>query len=78
GLRAIGARQDLELSQKAIEFFGPDGPSTDRNARHMQLAKVVKDDDEVFSPLESEFYEDKEDREVLLMRYIVEHEADFR
>lgn len=78
GLQAMGAHQDASLVQKAVDFFGPHGPSTDRDMRHRQLAKLVKDNDDVFSPLEKVFYENKDDREVLLMRYITEHEADFR
>lgn len=42
-----------------------------------QLARVVKKNDEIFSPLEEVFYDDKEDREELLLRFIIEHASDF-
>lgn len=78
GLRAIGASANAELVRKAVAFFGEDGPSTDRVQRHRQLAKVARKHDEPFSHLAKEFYKDHEDREVLLLRYMIAYDADFR
>lgn len=78
GLEAIGARRNHRLMQQVIGRFGPAGPSRDRDRRHHQLAKVVKQDTEFFSPVETEFYEDEEDREVLLMLYVAAHSECFR
>ena len=64
GLGAIGVDGNLALIRQAISMFG-------------QLARVVKKNDEIFSPLEEVFYDDKEDREELLLRFIIEHASDF-
>ncbi len=77
GLHAIGAASDLMLLQQAADMFGPDGPSVDDDERHRQLSRIVKKDDELFSPIEDVFFKDKEDREVQLNRYIIQHAADF-
>ncbi len=80
GLHAIGAHETLRLLIQATSFFGQDGPSTDRDVRTEQLAKLVndKDDDNLFGGLETEFYEDRDDREALLLKFVAEHAQDFR
>lgn len=77
GLEAIRATLDLVLFQNAIALFGPNGPSTNATKRHRELARIVKKDDEVFSLPEDKFYKDEQDREVLLLRYMISHSTDF-
>jgi len=77
GLDAIGAIEDLALFRQATAMFGSNGPSTDDDRRHRELARVVENNDDIFSPLEEQFYKDEQDREVLLLRYIIAHPSDF-
>jgi len=74
GLKAIGATSDLELLQEAIAALGS---SSDDLQRNDELARVVGEDDALFPRLEDRFYKDEQDREVLLLRYIMAHPNDF-
>ena len=78
GLAAIGAAGDGRLFKKVLTQFRPDSPSVDRRTRHEQVATIAAKEDRPFEQLESEFYEDKEDREVLLTQYMLKHVEDFR
>lgn len=78
GLSTIGAHADRALLEQALAKFGPDGPSVARAERHRQLARIVKKDDEAFKSIEDDFYKDPDEREVLLLRYIIAHAEDFR
>jgi HEAT repeat protein len=78
GLAEIGAAATRDLLQQATDHFGPDGPSTDRDVRHRQLAQLMKKKDKAFRSIEDAFYKDEDDREVLLLRYIVKHAQDFK
>lgn len=77
GLKAIGAARDRELLQKAVCMFGKKTPSTNTEKRHKQLAAIMQDDFEIFEDLEEEFYEDKQDREIQLLRFIASCPEDF-
>lgn len=77
GIAAIGASADLRLFQEVLSKFGDKVPSTDGNTRHRQLAKAVKGNDGVFSSIESAFYENKDDREVRLLKYMIRYPSDF-
>ena len=78
GLEAIGATNEVGLVQRAVGLFGPDKPSVDGQQRHQQLARVIKRNDKVLDPIDQDFYKEADDREVLLLRYIIAHAADFR
>jgi hypothetical protein len=78
GLAAIGAGGDCALLKQALAKFGQDGPSVNGLERHHQLARIARSEDEPFDSIEDEFYEDKDDRDVLLLRYIIRHADDFK
>jgi hypothetical protein len=78
GLVAIGAAVDKDLFDQAVGLFGPDLPSEDQETRHEQVAKIANRDEEAFSFVEGPFYKDQNDREVLLLNYILKHADDFR
>lgn len=76
-LKEIGAEKDHALLKRAAAIVGPEGPSNIDDDRHLQLSRVSKTDMRIFSPLEAAFYQDERDREVLLLRYIIQHPSDF-
>lgn len=78
GLVAIGATADKDLFDQALKLFGPDLPSEDQDLRHEQVAEIANQDEDLFSVVEGPFYEDKNDREVLLLNYMLNHADDFR
>ena len=78
GLDAIGARSDEALFKQALQVFGTEEPSADRRIRNQQIAKAANRLEHPFDEIESTFYEDKEDREVLLLLYMIEHASDFK
>ncbi len=78
GLRTIGADRDVEILEQAIAKFGSAQPSTDSLVRHRQLSRIAGRKVDVFNVLESEFFADAQDREVLLMRYVIQHSTDFK
>lgn len=78
GLEAIGAASDLAMFKAAIARFGKIPPDQDDDKRHHQLAAIENADDGAFSAFDDAFYKDPDAREVLLMRFIVKHAADFQ
>jgi Domain of unknown function (DUF4375)/HEAT repeats len=77
GLDAIGAESDKRIFKEALKLFGSDTPSVDRRARHEQVSAIAENGDRPFEELESEFYKDNADREVLLLHYMLKHVEDF-
>lgn len=79
GLEAIRAGRDLALLKKAVALFGEEPPDRDDMKRHEQLAAFWNEtNDDPFDSLDSEFYRDPDGREILLMRFIVQHATDFK
>jgi hypothetical protein len=78
GLAAIGADRDKQLLEEVLRLFGTRLPSEVRYERHHQVSAIVKRDDRPFEDAESRFYEDENDREVLLHKYILVHVHEFR
>ncbi len=78
GLRAIGAAADTQALQEAIAIFGATNPSTSQDQRHSQLARIIRKNDKVFDALDSRFYEDKDAREALLLRYVTLNASHFK
>ena len=78
GLEVIGATRDLQLVQRVVALFGAEGPNVDQNARSVRLAALVKQSEEVFDDYETALYGDPDEREVLLLKYVAQHAADFR
>jgi hypothetical protein len=78
GLRAIGGDGDAAVFEKALARFPNSRPSSVRSERHAQTAAIARHSDDPFAKEEKAFYEDSQDREVLLQRYILKCAADFR
>lgn len=77
GLKAMGAQREHASFETVIARFGANGPSRDRDQRHEQLAALVRADAKPFEGITDNVFETHDDIEVLLMRYIVAHRADF-
>jgi Domain of unknown function (DUF4375) len=72
-LRAIGAERIAAIVTQANAVFGPDGPSSDRNARQAQLFLVAPPKSEAPGPweaLDSAFYAYPDDIAKLLEAYL--------
>lgn len=76
-LQAIGAPRNLSIAKRALQLYGkPASLGADDRAR--QLARVTRDgEDNPWEALEDEFYENPEDLDTLLLRFIAEHPAEF-
>ncbi|MGD2107948.1 MAG: DUF4375 domain-containing protein [Phycisphaerae bacterium] len=74
GFERIGAGTDLALLRQACTAFEAGGPSSDHAEREHQLRQCEAFPDD----LDESFFEDRDGREVLLIRYIARHAADFR
>lgn len=77
GLDAIGASGDKRLFERALNLFGSELPSEDRGRRHEQVAAIADGEDRPFEAVESAFYEDEGDREVLLLKYMLKNVNEF-
>jgi HEAT repeat protein len=78
GLTAIGAEGDRTLFDEALKLFGSEQPGEDGYKRHQQVAAIAKSSDRPFESIEKAFYEDKDDREVRLLIYVLKNIDDFR
>lgn len=78
GYKAMGFRVGLEVLEKALAKFGPDGPSVDRNSRQKQLSKLYQRDDSTFDDLDSRYYKSGEVLDVYLTRFVLENPESFR
>lgn len=76
-LEAIGAPKNLSIARRALQLYGkPASLSADDRAR--QLARVTRDgEDNPWQALEDEFYENPEDLDALVLRYIAGRPAEF-
>lgn len=78
GLQAIGATSDFARFKQAVARFGSTPPDVNDDTRHHQLAAIENESDGAFSSFDDAFYDDPDAREILLMRFIVQHAADFK
>lgn len=78
GLRAIGAKSDVQILQEALDMFEHSNPSTHNEQRHSQLAQIIRKDEKAFDGLNSRFYDDKDVREALLLRYVSANSQHFK
>ncbi|HJQ81055.1 MAG TPA: DUF4375 domain-containing protein [Lacipirellulaceae bacterium] len=78
GFSAIGGATDQKLLEEAVIRFGPQPPSEDRDNRHRQVARLARGSNRPFESIERRFYEDADDREVLLLNFILQHANEFR
>jgi HEAT repeat protein len=78
GLEAMESKERLAIFREALAKFGERGPSTNRDERMTQLAKLAKANDKLFGDLDSRYYASKEVIEVMAMRYVLKHPEAFR
>lgn len=78
GLEAMGFQERLDVLKEAIALFGADGPSDDREKRHIQLSKLYKKNDAIFDELESRYYGSSEVVEVVATRFVLANPDSFR
>lgn len=78
GFEATGSKERLALLRQAIEFFGPAGPSEDREKRQLELSRIYKKNDGVFEELESRYYKSSENVDVLTTRFVLANPDHFR
>jgi HEAT repeat protein len=77
GLRAIGAAKRSAILLQALQLFGEDGPSTDNETRHEQLAAFSKRLDLELDSLNSQYYQCDENIDVLLSSYALANREHF-
>jgi len=78
GLQAMGSKDRLAIFQEAIAKFGKVGPATDRTQRTEQLSTLITQNEKLFEPLETRYFESKEVLEVLTAKYVIQNAADFK
>ena len=76
--QVMGMKERGAVLKAATAVFGPDGPSTNREARQEQLAKLYRNNDSAFDELNSQYYDTKEIIDVCAYRYVLEHPDGFR
>lgn len=69
-LRRIGADHTAGLVERAMEPFGPGGPSRDWEERGKQLDEVQKSADSLWMELADAFYEYQDDLTGLMRSYV--------
>jgi hypothetical protein len=77
GLRTIRLAAAAAVVTEATALFGKDGPSSDRETRQKQLAKLVRRDEHLFDALNKRYYKSAEGLRVQLMRFILQHRDAF-
>lgn len=77
GLEAMDFKQRSAILHEAIEKFGTNKPSADREVRQEQLAKLARKDDKLFDALNTRYYESTEVLDVLVNAYVIEHAKAF-
>jgi hypothetical protein len=77
GLETVGALKRQEILQKAVDLFGPTGPSLDDDERHEQLAGFSAKQDDKLEELDDRYYECEEDVEVMLQMFAIQQQSDF-
>jgi len=78
GFEAMGMKGRLAILKEATALFGNEGPSTNREIRQDQLAKLYRKNDSAFAALDSRYYDSSEIIEVWSYRYVFEHPEGFK
>jgi len=77
GLQAIGASKRAAILAEVVNLFGPSGPSTDREERQRQLARMSPKQDAHIDQSDQDYYGCDENVSVLLARYTIENPSHF-
>lgn len=78
GLDEMHHTLGAQTLRAAVKKFGFRKPSTDSDQRQEQLARIFRKDEDVFSALETAYYDAPERQAVLMARYMVKYPDDFR
>jgi hypothetical protein len=76
-LKAVQAAEIEEILHEAVAVFGPDGPSADDDARHRQLARFSKGQNEALRSLDGRYYKCRQNLEGLLLLFAIDHKDHF-
>ncbi|VTR94950.1 pf14300 domain protein : PBS lyase HEAT domain protein repeat-containing protein OS=Planctomyces limnophilus (strain ATCC 43296 / DSM 3776 / IFAM 1008 / 290) GN=Plim_2746 PE=4 SV=1: DUF4375 [Gemmata massiliana] len=74
----IGSLGHAAIVRRAVALFGKQGPATDREERHDQLAKMSAKQDAEMNQLATEYYDVPEDVTVKLTNFANQHAEHFR
>lgn len=77
GLNAMGATKRATILSQTLELFGANGPSTENDTRHEQIAAFSKRQDSKLDSLDSQYYECNENIDVLLSAYALANKKHF-
>ncbi len=78
GLKAMNAPARAAILQKALEVFGPSGPPEDRGRRRDIVYDELTDaQNDLLRDLDQRYYDGKENVELLLALYAVDHKEAF-
>ncbi len=78
GLKAMGLEDRVALFQRSLDYFGSQGPSSDRKTRQTQFSKIYRKHEADFKKLDSQYYDSKESIEVGLMRFVIQNAPKFQ
>jgi hypothetical protein len=78
GLDAMELKERALIFREAIAKFGDKGPSTNRDARQEELARLIRNNEEAFEDQDKRYYAAKEVIEVAKTRYVIQDADLFR
>ena len=78
GLEALGFTARLAILREAVQRFGADAPSGDRDMRQEQLSWLVRKNEKIFRDLDDTYFQCTENVQVFSARYAVAHAEEFR
>lgn len=78
GFAAMGSTKKHGALRDAAALFGKDGPSTDRRTRMDQLSKLCRKNDEIFDPMDKQYYDNSESIDAIVTRFVLAHPDEFR
>lgn len=78
GFQAMGMKGRLAILKEAVAMFGSAGPSTNRETRQDQLARLYRQNDKAFDALDNRYFDSKEIVDAQAGRYVLDHPESFR
>src|SRR5262249_6314864 len=77
-LAVVGATNTENILRRAMECFGPDGPSRDREERHDQVATLSEESLAWMDGLDKEYYARTDGLNEKLLSYVLAHAEHFQ
>lgn len=78
GFKAMGFNERLGIYEKAIGQFGPSGPSLHHGKRSEQVRRINGTDKSALRDLDRDYRESQEVVYVHIVRFVLEHQDEFR